>query len=39
MNDVLVDNIVHVVAPSKFRELVLSTSHDGVVGYLGVKTN
>ena len=32
-----VDSVVQVVVPLKFRDLVLSTSHDGVGGHLGVK--
>ena len=37
VSGVQVDSVVQVVMPSKFRDLVLSTSHDGVSGYLGVK--
>lgn len=37
VNSVQVDRVVQVVVPSKFRHLVLSTSHDGVAGHLGVK--
>lgn len=32
-----VDSVVQIVVPLKFRDLVLSTSHDGVASHLGVK--
>ena len=37
VSGVQVDSVVQVVVPSKFRDVVLSTSHDGVAGHLGVK--
>lgn len=37
VNGVQIENVVQVVVPSKFRDLVLSTSHNGVAGHLGVK--
>lgn len=37
VNGVQVDAVVQVVVPLKFRDLVLTTSHDGMAGHLGMK--
>lgn len=37
VDDIKVDQVIQVVVPSKFRNVVLGVAHNGVAGHLGVK--